>query len=166
MWHDSLNSDIINIKNTNDRFTGIKLCSHQKPILVISAYLPTSGKDEEFLDCLAELSVYIQENSKCGEILLVGTDSNCSERSSHRRYQGFLKFCSDHNLVKVSVSEPTFHHHNGTSCSTIDYFLISQEQAPNITNTAIECTLDHPENFSCHDPVSAKLCIPCPAQSA
>ena len=56
MWHDSLNSSASHILNTNDRFTGIKLKFQGVSILAISLYLPTSGKDNEFVECLAELS--------------------------------------------------------------------------------------------------------------
>ena len=101
MWHDSLDSNILQLRNTNDRFTSIKLDSEGNHILVISAYLPTSGKDEEFADCLAELSEFIANNSMDDEAVLIGTDSNCSEKSTPRRIQAFQTFCDEHDLVKI-----------------------------------------------------------------
>ena len=85
MWHVSLNSDVIHLKNTSDRFTGIRLNTRGQPILAISAYLPTSGKDEEFSNCLDELSAYIGENMEKSDVVLIGMDSNCSEKSTNRR---------------------------------------------------------------------------------
>ena len=157
MWHDSLNSDICQLKNTNDRFTSIKLGSYSHHILVISAYLPTSGKDDEFADCLAELSEFIDNNSKDDDAVLIGTDSNCSEKSTPRRNQAFQRFCIEHNLVKLCSKGPTFHHSNGISSSNIDFFLITQEHASQLTEISLQCNQDNPENFSSHDPVTAKF---------
>ena len=165
MWHESLNSEVVNISNSNDRFTGIHLFSRGLPVLAISLYLPTSGRDDEFLDCLNELSIFIQENSTGEGITLIGTDSNCSEKSSPRRIQSFHKFCKEQNLLKFCQAEPTFHHSNGLSSSNIDYFLISQKHALKLSNIGIECNQEHSENFSSHEPVSANLQVVCPDQS-
>ena len=159
MWHGSLNSDVLHLKNTSDRFTGIRLNTRGQPILAISAYLPTSGKDEEFANCLDELSAYIGENMEQNDVVLVGLDSNCSEKSTNRRYQVFQSFCTEQNLTKIYSPGPTFHHSNGSSSSNIDFFLVSAKYALHITNTAIECSQEHPENFSSHDPVFSKLSV-------
>ena len=165
MWHESLNSEVVNISNSNDRFTGINLFSRGLPVLAISLYLPTSGRDDEFLDCRNKLSIFIQENSTGEGITLIGTDSNCSEKSSPRRIQSFHKFCKEQNLLKFCQAEPTFHHSNGLSSSNIDYFLISQKHALKLSNIGIECNQEHSENFSSHEPVSANLKVVCPDQS-
>ena len=89
IWHESLNSSIINLSNIHARFTGIKLYFQEQPMLAISAYLPTSGRDDEFLECLSELSNFIQENTAGNDTIVIGTDSNCSDRSTQRRSQGF-----------------------------------------------------------------------------
>ena len=98
MLHDSVHSDVILLENTSDRFTGIRLNTRGQPILAISAYLPTSGKDDQFADCIAELSTYILENMKVNDLVLIGTDSNCSEKSTNRRCQVFQRFCEDLDL--------------------------------------------------------------------
>ena len=81
MWHDSVSSNVVNISNTNDRFTGIRLSFRGQSVLAITAYLPTSGKDDEFLSCLSELSNFIVENDIDADTILIGTDSNCSSNS-------------------------------------------------------------------------------------
>ena len=126
-------------------------------VLAVSAYLPTSGKDDEYIECLTELSNFINENSAMGEAVLIGTDCNCSERSSSRRLESFQDFCNQHNLVQISCKEPTFHHSNGQSSSNIDCFLISREGRANITNIFLQCNQDYPQNLSCHDPVLGGL---------
>ena len=92
LWHESLNSEIIGIKNTHHRFTGVKLNLKGRSFIVISAYLPTSGKDDEYTDCLGELSNYIMENNTDKGSLLIGGDFNCSVKSSSRRKLGFQEF--------------------------------------------------------------------------
>ena len=167
MWHASLNSNVLNICNTHDRFTGINMKFDEHSILAISAYLPTCGKDDEFLDCLAELSIFILQNKSETGTVLIGTDSNCSEKSSPRRVQAFKQFCEENNLLKVCCSEPTFHHVNGLSSSNIDYFLISTacNNSPQLKNISMQCNQEHPENLSSHDPVTATLGVPCTEQA-
>ena len=165
MWHKSLNSNILCLSNTNDRFTGVKIVMEGYQVLAISLYLPTSGKDEEFLDCIAELSIFIADNKPDTGTVLIGTDSNCSERSSARRIHALHQFCEEHSLLKVCFSGPTFHHSNGCSVSNIDYFLVSCMSESNLKSVSIQCKLNFPENLSSHDPVFSTLAIPCTGQA-
>ena len=126
MWHDSISTDVTHIRNTHERITSIKLCLGGQNVLAISVYLPTSGLDDEFLDCLAALSDIIADNTEEKDTVIVGADSNCSVKSTPRRQRGFQQLCVIHNLKKVLSPGPTFHHHNGLSSSNIDLFLISE----------------------------------------
>ena len=161
LWHDSLHSSVLNLSNTHDRFTGIRLSFPGHHILAISAYLPTSGKDDDFLYCLADLSIFIMQNGGETDTILIGTDSNCSEKSSSRRIHGFNSFCKDHDLLKIGCSEPTFHHSNGISTSNIDCFLVSQRSSTNLRNISLQCNQENPQNLSSHDPVLGMLAVPC-----
>ena len=55
MWHASLNPSISTLSTSNARFIGVKLNLQNQKFLVISVYFPTSGKDDEFLECLGFL---------------------------------------------------------------------------------------------------------------
>ena len=164
LWHESLNSSVLQITNTNVRFTGIKLKIQSETILAISLYLPTTGKDQEFVECLAELSAYIADNTSDRVTTLIGTDSNCSERSSQYRLRAFQCFCEEQHLTKVCHTGPTFHHSNGTSSSNIDYFLISCNRGDRLKAATVQCKQDFPENLSSHDPVFSTLVIPSTTQ--
>ena len=83
-------------------------------------YFPTSGKDAEFLECVSDLINFVMEYQKENETILMGMDSNCSEKSSARRILALRNLCQQLELVKMSISHPTFHHHNGLSESNID----------------------------------------------
>ena len=165
MWHESMNSNVLGVANTHERFTGIKLSFSEEYILAISAYLPTSGRDDDFLSCLAELSNFISENNDQNGTVLIGMDSNCSEKSTSRRILGFQQFCWENNLLKVCHSAPTFHHSNGTSESNIDYFLITKSSSTRLNSIFSQCNLDYPQNFSSHDPVFTTVTVPSSDQS-
>ena len=159
-WHESLQTFIQNITARNDRFTGVCINFPFCSVLAISVYFPTSGKDDEYMDCIVNLSNFIQDNATENMEIMIGTDSNCSEKSSNRRYQAFHNFCVEFSLTKVSGNLPTFHSHNGVSESSIDFFLMSSKSEINLKNIQTICTLENPINFSSHDVVSALLNVP------
>ena len=134
LWHESMGASVVNIKNVHERFTGIKIRVDGHSLLAISAYLPTSGKDDEYLDCLCQLSNFITDNTSVHDTVLIGTDANCSDKSTSRRLNSLEKFCMDHSLLKMKMSEPTFHHSNGVSSSNIDFFLISDNISTRLSN--------------------------------
>ena len=117
------------------------------------------------MTCLAELSIYIRENTFDTKAVVIGTDSDCSEKSSPRRVQALHQFCQDHSLIKICYPGPTFHHNNGISTSSIDYFLVSQCQDIKLQDITIQCNQDFPQNLSSHDPVLCNLVTPCTEQA-
>ena len=154
-WHRDINHLVSTLPVTYERFSGIAIkFSESFTIVAISLYAPTSGKDDEFHECLDYLSDFITSNAlptSCH--VVIGTDSNCSEKSSKRRQQAWSRFCEAFNLLVKATDEPTFHHHNGSSESCIDYFL---SNIP-LLNLRQICTLDCPTNMSSHDPILASL---------
>ena len=104
MWHVSLNPSISSLSTTNARFTGVKLKTQNQRFLLISVYFPTSGKDDEYLECITDLVNFAVENKEEHETLLIGTDSNCSASSSLRRRLAFINLCQQLSLIKVSCS--------------------------------------------------------------
>ena len=160
MWHASLASGVTTLKTTNDRLAGVKIKSENEKFIAISAYFPTSGKDSEYLECTSDLANLVSKYRNDNETIIIGTDSNCSEKSSPRRIQALYNLCKELKLVKVSTSNATFHHHNGTSESNIDYFLISEDYSSKLSRIFSLCTLHTPDNLSSHDPVTALLQLP------
>ena len=111
----------------------------------------------EYLECICDLTNFVKANIKESENVLIGTDSSCSKKSTQRRKSAFSNLAQELDLVKASANHPTFHHHNGSSESNIDCFLISRTFASKMSLPTSICTLDTPENFSSHEPVLAKL---------
>ena len=126
LWHTSLDSSLKRLKTKNSRFTAVRISLNQQNFLAISAYLPTSGKDDEYMECVWDITNFVRENKTENEAVLIGTDSNCSEKSSKRRLHAFKKLTNELDLEKVCTKQPTFHHHNGLSESNIDCFMISK----------------------------------------
>ena len=153
-WHRDLQPCVTQLPVTHDRFTAIKISfSSIFTMLAISLYSPTAGKDDEFLECVDYLFEFLSSNSWCSAIV-VGTDSNCSPKSSKRRRNAWLNLCSNFNLKVQSTNIPTFHHNNGTSESCIDYFLTTNCPMKDLRQL---CTLDSPTNLSSHDPILSTI---------
>lgn len=155
VWHSDLKSMVTPLKCVYERFSAIKIRTANHSVLAISVYFPTAGKDDEFLECVSILSVFIKENSSNLDTIIIGADSNCSDISSPRRINAMNDFINELSLVKVTNALPTFHHHNGRATSCIDYFLVSNVQ--HIGRIMTVCTKDQPLNLSTHDIVHSTL---------
>ena len=156
-WHTDLNSLVTPLKVSNERFSAVKIKYAKASLLAISLYLPTAGKDDDFSECLSSLSNFIKEEKNSPDSLLLGADTNCSQKSTLRRIRLFEQFCEKHDLHRVCSSSPTFHHNNMTAESNIDMFLVSEDLLGNISEVVTSCTLDNPINLSGHDLVQSSL---------
>jgi hypothetical protein len=156
-WHDDLHSTTTVLPTTNERVAAVIFnISDESKILAISLYAPTSGKDDEFLDCLGFLEEFLWNNiPNCGSVL-IGMDSNCSEKSSSRRKLAWSNFCKTFSFEMKKTGLPTFHHNNGTSESCIDYFVLQNCKVENLKQI---CTLDTPLNLSSHDPLTVSISV-------
>ena len=167
MWHGSAigwpvsESDKVKILPVvNERFSAIRYTPGSLSMLLLSVYFPTSSKDEEFIDVIANLSEFIACNRLDNEIIIIGADKNCSDKSSKTRQRVMKEFTNKFNLTGAKQSNndesPTFHHNNGTSESSIDDVLVSCNT--NLVRVVDQpCTLIHPNNLSDHDPVVVNL---------
>ena len=91
-------------------------------------------------------------------VLIIGTDSNTSEKSSSRRQLAFSTFTSDFNLQTIlQDKEPTFHHNNGSSESQIDHIFTNKPEIVSFLRQL--CKLDEPTNLSSHDAIIGKIKI-------
>ena len=159
VWHCKLNAQVKPVKVVHTRFSAIKIQTNTNTILAISLYLPTSGRDEEFSDCLSSLSNFILENTDNRDEVLIGSDTNCSEKSTLRRKKLYKDFCCELGLVEVGSEVPTFHHNNTVSKSNIDRFLVTRTLVDNLESVQVECTMETPMNFSSHDLLLSVLAI-------
>ena len=154
-WHDNLHAHVHEVPSHNARFVGIRLSQKYQGFFLISLYAPTSGKDDEFLECITDLTEYILRNTTDKDRVIIGADSNCSPRSTARRRHCWQTFLDTLKLNVHSTGSPTFHHHNGSSETEIDFFLSSPGLKPHHLQQL--CTLETPLNLSSHDVLLASF---------
>ena len=162
-WDQNVEKHITRIPIISERFSGINYTDGQTNIIAYSAYLPTSGQDDEYLEVLSLLSYDIRNNRTENSGILIGLDTNQSEKSSRRRIEAMKQFCEQFCLKGVLTnSDPTFHHNNQTSSSQIDNILAYfPKQSPlKISLFKHLCKLDYSANLSSHDVLIAKLVTP------
>ena len=156
-WHDDLNSLVTPLQSNYERFTAVKINLGNLKLIAVSLYAPTSGKDDEYLECLSYLADFLTKNKTTTDLIIIGADWNCSVKFTPRRKSSLSDFCNTFNLSIHSSNLPTFHHNNLTSESCIDYFLGSADELLKFDGIQQLCTLDNPENLSSHDPLLSSV---------
>ena len=156
-WRKDLNASIQTIESVHDRIIGIKMSICDKNFLLISFYAPTSGHDDDFLESICYLYEFVKNNISDGDLVIIGTDNNCSAKSTLRRQDSWRDFCDKAELVEKRPKYPTFHHHNQSSDSFIDLFATSTGLDLESCHVTQHCTLDHPLNLSSHDPIQIAI---------
>ena len=134
-WKKSFDQYITKLPIVCERFSSVKFFNPETntSILLYSSYLPTAGNDEEFLEVIETLNFHINENKNVNDFLVLGLDSNVSEKSTKRRYTSMNSFVNSHELNSIITSEePTFHHNNKTSESQIDHVYFSPSETLSI----------------------------------
>ena len=136
----------------------------------ISVYLPTAGKDTEFLCALAALDTCIEqikEDFSCP--VYIRGDFNVNPKNFNRA-KIFETFCSNHSLSSLDLSHPTHHHFTGEGASDSQLDLILYLGPPGHADTlsTILCSLTNPLVESHHDLIISKFVsgreniVPCP----
>ena len=94
----------------------------------IALYLPTSGKDTEFIEEITKLKICIEELSDIypKSVLFLRGDSNVNKNNKHRSAI-FKQFLLTYNLSTVPIDHKTYHHFvgNGLFDSNVDVILQS-----------------------------------------
>ena len=120
----------------------------------VTVYMPTSGKDDAFMEDLAMLHIFLQEAKEkylsC-PIFLRG-DFNVN-RNNLNRSSLLNHLISDHALSAVSIPHPTYHHFtgNGSFDSNLDCLLHSSSLLHTEKIITIHCKLQDPLVNSHHD---------------
>ena len=166
-WPENIDKNISRLPVICERFCGVKYTDKETNtnILAYTAYLPTSGQDDKFLDVLSQLSYDIRNNLVENCCILIGLDSNQSEKSSRRRTDAMRQFNINFSFKTILQNDlPTFHHNNQTSASQIDHilFYIPEESDMKVTFHKHLCQLVSSENLSSHDAIVGRIDFPPP----
>ena len=164
MWHLSLNPFITVLPTDSPSFLTILL---KLPAAVASLhtviYLPTAGKEEQFVATLARLQEHVEEIRTLhpNSPHFLRGDANCNQNNL-ARHTLFLHFCSSLSLTRVHLNHPTYHHFVGDGAfdSEIDVLLYhGKDVKEDLIN--IVCKLDSPFVNSNHDAILSRCFIPC-----
>ena len=163
-WKKSINAHIKKIPVICERFCGFLYHDPDQNINILcySAYLPTSGLDDEFSEILSLLSHDITNNLSETSTLIIGMDSNQSSKSTNRRINLMNDFIERFRLKSSHTNnQPTFHHNNLISNSQIDhiYFSIPNSTKSNICLNKILCKEENHSNLSSHDMLVGQISI-------
>ena len=131
------------------------------PSIHVAVYLPTLGRESDFLDELAQLNVCIydlKDTYPDAQIYLRG-DFNVSKTNKNRTHL-LNKFCYDHALSQVNIEHETYHHFlgQGSSDSHLDRLLYSDSSLPE-TLSAIHCGNENPLINSHHDLIVSEFSL-------
>ena len=155
-WLRSLDPYISVLEPTSSRILAIIL---DKPGYQVSAhvaiYLPTAGKESEFVEELAALEATIdnifEKYPSC--CLYIRGDANSSTllRPGNKRDDLFSFFMSNNSLQSIPINHTTYHHfmNGGSSDSCIDVILSSTVDASGDPNTQVETLLSIVCSKSC-----------------
>ena len=169
-WKKSVEKLITKVNVVSDRFCGVKYeTKSDSSVIAYTAYLPTSGQDEQFIEVLSLLSFDIIQNNTENSIIIIGTDSNVSKKSSKRRQDAMRVFLDSFHLSSIMKNEnPTFHHNNGTSESQIDhiYIFVPEKSKVQIDFKEHLCLKNNPTNISSHDVIVGEINLPEPIEES
>ena len=162
-WDKSVDKNITKVPIISERFCGVIYDDLKTKILAYTAYLPTSGQDYEFLHVLSQLFEDIESRITFDTIVIIGLDSNQSERSSRCRTEAMKRFIKHFSLNTILINDdPTFHHNSQKAESQIDHILyhIPEKSEVNINLHEHLCKLNHFSNISSHDALVGNIALP------
>ena len=153
MWKTELDPFVTPLPTSSPAFLPILLDIPEfTPSIHIALYLPTSGKDSDFVAALSHLDVFLDEiavSYNCP--VYIRGDANCNPRNLPR--SSLLEhFCSKHDFVSVDFGHNSHHHFMGLGLhdAQLDVLLHRSSHPPEIL-TDIFCKLKHPLVDSAHD---------------
>ena len=108
LWKHTLDPFVTVLSNENQSFLAILFKPPDSPpSLHVSLYLPTSGKESEFIEEVTKLEVFLQEMSEMhpSSLIFIRGDSNVNMNNKQRVYI-FNNFKSSYNLNSVNNTKP------------------------------------------------------------
>jgi hypothetical protein len=140
----------------------LALPNHQTSIH-IGIYLPTHGKDVEFVSELAELKICIDElvEKHPDAFIFVRGDGNVNAKNKKRMIL-LEHFITDLSLKHVHISHKTYHHFVGDGAfdSNVDILLYSSSLVNPETVSRIMCKVENPLILSHHDIILSRFTLP------
>ena len=128
----------------------------------ITVYLPTAGKDSDFLSEFAALDAIVSDILEDYDYpIYIRGDFNVNPKNSVR-FQLLQHFCTKFSLINLDLGHPTHHHFQGQGASDaqLDLLLFRGPPSQSESLTSISCSLDNPLVMSHHDLLSSSFSVP------
>ena len=171
IWKKSLDKYVSVHPVTSSSFLPIIYSPPGSPVSVhIGLYLPTSGKDSEFIAEISKLQLLVEELNELYPscVIFLRGDCNVNPKNQHRSII-FDTLTTDLILVKIPISHATYHHFVGEGLfdSSIDTIMHSNNANISETVDEIICKLENCHVESHHDVIMSTAILPlnCPSDS-
>ena len=155
MWREELDPYITIIPCSSSSFLPAVLALPNYQVSAhIALYMPTAGKEDEFLDQMSQLNVcleLINDKYPDCQIFLRG-DSNVNTNNKNR-VKILEHLLSNKNLITCNINHKTYHHFMGDGLfdSNIDIVAYSSISPNQEIITRVYCQHDYPDIDSHHD---------------
>ena len=174
MWKTSISPFVKILPTSSPSFVSVMVTPPGiLPSVHTAVYLPTAGKDGEWLATLVELEDHVMMNvEKYGDLaIFLRGDFNGSGKNK-TRFSTLSAVISRLKLAKVKLPHPTYHHFTGCGESDSDLDLLlygggggggggaGDGLTVEETLVNIQCKFQHPLMFSHHDLIVSTCSIP------
>ena len=163
-WRKSLSEFISVLSTPSASFSALLFRPPGSPAsLQIALYLPTSGKELEFIEEITRLRIYIEDliNNDPDLLVFIRGDSNVNVNQVART-KTFDNFKTTLGLLSLPIGHKTYHHFigNGLFDSAIDVILYTKSTSVSEQLEQVYCRHDHPYIRSHHDAIVSTFSLP------
>ena len=130
----------------------------------VALYLPTQGRDTEFVSELANLHTCLESLLESHNDAVIYVRGDCNVNQNNCTRVALLKqFLEKFSLKLTDINHNTYHHFvgNGMYDSKIDILAHSSKQHASENVVEILCKHDYPASNSHHDIILSQFTIPC-----
>ena len=164
LWKRSLCEFISVLSTPSPSFAAITFRPPSSPPSVqVSLYLPTSGKETEFIEEVSKLRIFLEDLVIKDPDLLIFIRGDSNVNTNHAtRLKIFDDFKSSLNLLSLPIGHKTYHHFlgHGLYDSDIDVVLYSKTENTQECVDKVLCRSDFPCIASHHDAIVSSFSLP------
>ena len=163
LWRKSLDKYITVHEVQTSSFLPIIFSPPGSPVTAhVALYLPTSGRESDFLEAITMLCNTLEDISEKYDNCLIFLRGDANVNTNNKeRMAIFSSFLEQHCLSQVKISHKTYHHFLGGGAfdSNID-IILEPKDSPCESITTIYCKHDYPQIDSHHDVILSSFSIP------
>ena len=164
LWRRILNQDVTVLPTKTASFLALRYHPFGSQGSVhIALYLPTSGKEYEFVRDITALGNFVEEVIEANptDLIYIRGDSNVNKNHS-TRVKMLNNFLHEQNLFRIPINHTTYHHFLGDGLydSNIDVILQTDDENDREEVLKLYCNKKYPIINSHHDVIISVARIP------